>query len=296
MRKEITIPIDLDEAEERLLDRHSILNLLNILHLEIDKLSEDSGFEPLQPYRFIMIDIIKALAEPSIEQKLTAFTDHIKNLVPVLKELEEQFPVYVKSVQSILTIIEVAFVRAEEFQSKRMEWQAIPADSFREKLLQFFDATQMVSRNRFHFTYPPEAKATDAYLIEILLELDDEQVVFAPPVIHDIIRDLAANSRKYSPPGTRIEIRLTQSSDKSLCLKISDEGIGIPEEDLENVVKFSTRGSNVTYKPTMGNGFGLTKAYQITKIFNGSFTIESELNIGTTIELSIYPVLHSVSV
>lgn len=291
MKKEITIPIDLDEAQERLLDRHSILNLLNILHLEIDNLSEKSGYPPLQGYRFIMIDIINSLAEPMIDQKLTSFMQHINELVPVLLDLQERQPEYTKTVQSILVIIEVAIVRVEEFQSQRMEWQGIPADRFRMKLLQFFDATELVSRNRFHFIYPPQNRQENGYLIDIHLELDDNTQVFAPPVIHDIIRDLAANARKYSPTGTRIGIHLKQDNDRALHLRISDEGIGIPSNELDEVVKFCSRGSNVSYKPTMGNGFGLTKAYQITKLFNGNFTIESELNVGTTIELSMYPVV-----
>jgi signal transduction histidine kinase len=210
-------------------------------------------------------------------------------LIPVLKGLYQEQPEHSKAIDSILVILEVAIVRIEEFQEKRLEWKHLPSTDFKTKLLQFFDATELVSRNRFHFIYPPEAKTNTGYLIDIEIELSDEDTVFAPPIIHDVIRDLAANARKYSAPGTRIGIKIVQDPANTLFLTIEDEGMGIPENEIDQVVQFCSRGSNVSGKPTMGNGFGLTKAYQVAKLFNGRFIIDSEPDKGTRIELSITP-------
>ena len=68
---------------------------------------------------------------------------------------------------------------------------------------------------------------------------------------------------------------------------VEDTGIGIPKDELESVVDLGFRASNLNGKKTYGGGFGLTKAYYVTKKYNGRFWIDSEVGKGTKIVIEI---------
>ncbi|XFA71814.1 ATP-binding protein [Thermosynechococcaceae cyanobacterium Okahandja] len=69
--------------------------------------------------------------------------------------------------------------------------------------------------------------------------------------------------------------------------ELHDTGCGIPSSELTKVVGFGQRGSNVQHRRTMGGGFGLTKAFLVTKRFGGRMWIRSQEGVGTRITLQI---------
>jgi len=86
----------------------------------------------------------------------------------------------------------------------------------------------------------------------------------------------------FVEPGGRIDV--TASSDgETICIRISDQGIGIAPEALEHVKKrfFKADCSR------RGNGIGLAMADEIVALHGGQLLIESELGIGTTVELRL---------
>jgi signal transduction histidine kinase len=107
-----------------------------------------------------------------------------------------------------------------------------------------------------------------------------------PPVLQDVMRDLIANARKYTEPGGEITAGLVDNG-KELRFVVADTGRGIPSDEVRQVVEFGKRGSNVDDKETMGGGFGLTKAYLVTRQFGGRIWITSRPGAGTRIAISI---------
>jgi len=100
------------------------------------------------------------------------------------------------------------------------------------------------------------------------------------------LRDLAANARKYTPPGGRVALRLSQC-EQQIQAEIGDTGCGIPDDEIEKVAEFGYRASNVRHRPTFGGGFGLTKAVWLVTGWGGSLTLRSGLNAGTQVRLSL---------
>jgi signal transduction histidine kinase len=68
---------------------------------------------------------------------------------------------------------------------------------------------------------------------------------------------------------------------------VEDTGRGMDEAEIPRLISFGERGSNVQDRPTRGGGFGLTKAYYVTKRLSGRMWIESALGAGTRIEIRI---------
>jgi len=113
------------------------------------------------------------------------------------------------------------------------------------------------------FNYVPEKKFF--YLDELLLKF--------------IIQNLLANAVKYSFPGTKIEFSITLNND-NLFIKVSDQGIGIPQEDFANLFEPFHRGSNVSN--IKGTGLGMSIIKRAVEIHKAEISFYSEINIGTT--------------
>lgn len=84
----------------------------------------------------------------------------------------------------------------------------------------------------------------------------------------------------------QIEINSIQSM-KGIVYTISDNGIGIPEEELFKVKTAFYRAQN-TPPTSSGSGIGLTLASRLMKMLGGNLQIESKLEKGTTVRL-IFP-------
>ncbi|MBT5902062.1 MAG: ATP-binding protein [Opitutaceae bacterium] len=125
------------------------------------------------------------------------------------------------------------------------------------------------------------------YFVDLAVQSEiNEDAVLIPLVFKDVMRDLIANSRKYSPLGASIIVGLYETSD-ALKFVVQDTGRGIPEEEIQRVFEYGSRGSNVEGVRTMGGGFGLTKAFYVTKQFGGRFWIKSAVDQGTRIRIEL---------
>lgn len=74
-------------------------------------------------------------------------------------------------------------------------------------------------------------------------------------------------------------------TEQELRYVVEDTGCGIPPDEIEKVAHFGHRASNVSNIRTMGGGFGLTKAFLVTRRFGGRMFIRSGLQRGTRIRI-----------
>lgn len=94
-----------------------------------------------------------------------------------------------------------------------------------------------------------------------------------------MFRNLIENAIKYSDEK-HVEIAIDYAP-KFVFIEITDWGIGISKEELNNVFFPMFRGQNVT--PKTGHGLGLTIAQKIADLHKATIKIESELNVGTKV-------------
>jgi signal transduction histidine kinase len=94
-----------------------------------------------------------------------------------------------------------------------------------------------------------------------------------------ILKNLLVNAAHYSPPKSHIEIKLSDH-DQNFLIQVSDQGIGIPEEDIGKIFKRFQRGSNVANIEGTGLGLSLVKRY--VEQHGGKVEIRSKENAGTT--------------
>lgn len=101
------------------------------------------------------------------------------------------------------------------------------------------------------------------------------------------IVNIVTNALKYTPTGGHIEI-YTSKVYKDICIKVADNGIGIPQDKLPNIFDRFFRVEKARSRDRGGTGLGLAIAKQtIESGFNGKIKINSEVNKGSEFIITI---------
>lgn len=115
-----------------------------------------------------------------------------------------------------------------------------------------------------------------------------------------IIINLITNAIKYTKQGGMVEINCYREN-QMLHLSITDNGIGIAEQDLERIFERFVRVHDIEKERVPGAGIGLALVKELVERYNGTMQVESELGKGTCFTvcfplLSAIPHLEEISV
>lgn len=105
--------------------------------------------------------------------------------------------------------------------------------------------------------------------------------------LEKILYNLLSNAIKYSPEDTIISVSGVQVNN-DYKLSIQDTGVGIPEDELENIFKRFTRLEKTADQ--LGSGLGLAVVKELVKANNGTIEVNSTLHQGTTFVVT-FPLL-----
>lgn len=88
-----------------------------------------------------------------------------------------------------------------------------------------------------------------------------------------VFRNLVENSIKYCDPNSTPTIEINWTVDGGFTIfRVSDNGIGINEEEEQNLFNQGFRGRNAVLLATRGNGIGLEYARQTVQLYDGDLT------------------------
>ena len=107
---------------------------------------------------------------------------------------------------------------------------------------------------------------------------------FDPYLLRQTLENILSNAIKYSPQQNSVEFYFTQEPNY-LIFQISDRGIGIPEEDWEDLFQPFHRGSNVGN--ITGVGLGLVIIQRCLSLHGGQLNFKSQIGEGTTVTVRI---------
>ena len=108
-----------------------------------------------------------------------------------------------------------------------------------------------------------------------------------PPVAGDAellqqaLTNLVTNAIQAMPKGGTVTLGARIGPDGAVEIRVADEGVGIPAQDLERIFRLY-----YTTKP-QGSGIGLSMVYRIVQMHDGRIDVESEVDRGTVMVLTL---------
>jgi len=104
--------------------------------------------------------------------------------------------------------------------------------------------------------------------IDIAIAPGAEIVRGDPARLHDALRNLVANAITYGPAGTTVRIEASRNNG-TITISVSDEGPGIPEEDLSRVFERFYRVDKSRARDPGGTGLGLAIVKHLVELHGG---------------------------
>ena len=101
--------------------------------------------------------------------------------------------------------------------------------------------------------------------------------------INQIVINLLTNGIKFTPKGGMVMMFAQRTAQGSVELRVKDNGLGIPEDEIALSLAAFSRGSLATKKAIDGAGLGLSIVQGIMELHSGSVAIKSELGRGTEV-------------
>jgi two-component system, OmpR family, phosphate regulon sensor histidine kinase PhoR len=136
----------------------------------------------------------------------------------------------------------------------------------------------------------PSADSRDQR-IEVSVGPGAETLRGDPAKLHDALRNLVANAITYSPEHTTVQIEATHiesgGGGHAIELSVSDEGPGIPEDDLSRVFERFYRVDKSRARDPGGTGLGLAIVKHLIEIHGGSVRAENRPQAGTRVTITL---------
>lgn len=122
--------------------------------------------------------------------------------------------------------------------------------------------------------------------LKVALEFENEQALMVPHFYTNLIIDnVLSNAVKYAKNETTLNIHIEEVKGNVVC-RISDEGIGIKEEDLERIYGNFYRSDSLNHKQISGNGLGLSIVKKCADAIGANVNISSILGQGTEVTIT----------
>jgi signal transduction histidine kinase len=104
--------------------------------------------------------------------------------------------------------------------------------------------------------------------------------------IHQLLDNLVSNAIKFTPQGGFVHVSL-ERSDGRIAIEVADSGIGIAQEDQRRLFERFYRTENAVERQVPGTGLGLYISRVIAEAHQGTLTVRSELEQGSTFRLEL---------
>lgn len=106
-------------------------------------------------------------------------------------------------------------------------------------------------------------------------------IAAAEDKVRDAVTNLVSNAIKYTPAGGQVHVRTWRQGERAWC-EVKDTGIGIPDEDQDQLFQEFFRAANAKAMASQGTGLGLVIAREIVRSYGGDIEFESKVDVGTT--------------
>jgi PAS domain S-box-containing protein len=279
------------------------------VHLQLSHLNERPVFVA------IIVDISEHKEYTTkLEKKVEERTEQLQMALSKEKELNElktkflslvshEFKTPLSGISTSVMLLE-KYKRTEE-QDRRNRHLAIIRDKvqYLNTILNDFLSIERLESGTMYYKFNEFklSKVINEVVYNANMSLKEGQNINYPSNINEMtmfqderilelaLTNILQNAIKYSEEHSKIDIRVLQD-DAFTTIEVQDEGIGIPEKDIDNVFSRYFRAENTLN--IKGTGIGLNIALTHIENLGGSISLTSEENKGTTVTLKIPTTKH----
>jgi signal transduction histidine kinase/CheY-like chemotaxis protein len=132
----------------------------------------------------------------------------------------------------------------------------------------------------------PQAAAKGLKLAAYVAADVPERVMGDPLRLRQILFNLLGNALKFTEKGS-VRLSLERAGGKELCIKVTDTGIGLTEEQRERLFQPFVQADSTTTRRFGGTGLGLSIVRRLAEAMGGSVTVDSAIGIGSTFSVTV---------
>jgi two-component system sensor histidine kinase SenX3 len=124
--------------------------------------------------------------------------------------------------------------------------------------------------------------------IDLVAACDERVIVLGDEdLLVTALRNLLDNAVAYSPERTRVVVSASRNGTRTAQITVADQGIGIPERDLERIFERFYRVDPARSRATGGTGLGLAIVKHVMAAHRGKVTVWSQVGVGSTFTLQM---------
>ncbi len=167
----------------------------------------------------------------------------------------------------------------ERMESGRAPLQ-IRRCSLRELSLQAIESmTGLAEASTVHLELAPLTSSQEAAAEALFFDGDSDRIL-------QVLTNLLSNAIKFSPQASTVRIH-TEATADSILFKVSDEGRGIPVDQLDSIFDRFQQVEPSDSRQKGGTGLGLAICRSIVQQHSGSIWAQRNLTIGTTLNVML---------
>lgn len=185
--------------------------------------------------------------------------------------IKDQVGMMIRNAESLLNLIN-QLLELSKLESGKMKLEAVEQDicKFLKPVIHSFSSFAARKNISYKISVPRE---------EILLFFDREK-------LEKIVVNLLSNAFKYTPEFGHVEFELVENKN-NIKLIVKDDGIGIPEDEMEYIFNRYYRVRDAKNKKSKGTGIGLSLTKELVELHSGEIELQSKENEGSTFVVNL---------
>ena len=117
--------------------------------------------------------------------------------------------------------------------------------------------------------------------LEVINKAESINIKASKASLKQVLFNFLDNARKFSPEESKIKL-IIDSDDKNAIIKVVDQGIGIPQDEIDNIWERFYKLDKVRTPGSSGSGLGLSICREIINNHDGDVFVESKYGEGST--------------
>ena len=144
------------------------------------------------------------------------------------------------------------------------------------------DRQRVRTRELLTDVFETVSRGGDDLDLEFVLDIPDTmQPIYADKQLFSVaLNNILTNAIKYNRPEGRVTLT-AEEHDEGLLIRISDTGLGIPEDDIDQIFEKFYRSEDEAARKVTGHGLGLSLVKEIIALHGGEVRVTSTLGEGS---------------